>query len=62
MSIEFTIQSITIQPEDIREKFPGLIGVVNSYLLKKKKYKRRKTRKKILAGDLITEIIDSIET
>ena len=61
MAIEFIFNTVTVQSGDqIWEQFPGLIGVVNSYFPKKKKYKRRK-RKKILAGDLITEIIDSIE-
>ena len=60
MSIEFKIQSIMIQPEDIQEQFPGLISMMNSYLPKKKKYKRRKRKAKETVGSLIEDIIDSI--
>ena len=60
MSIEFKIQSIMIQPEDIQEQFPGLISMMNSYLPKKKKFKRRKRKAKETVGSLIEDIIDSI--
>ena len=62
MSIEITIQSITLQPEDLQEQFPALISMVNSYLPKRKTPKRRKPRKKKeKIGPLIQEIIDSID-
>ena len=62
MSIEFKIQSITLQPEDLQEQLPYLISMVNSYLPKRGTPKRRKPRKKKeTVGPLIQEIIDSIE-
>ena len=63
MTIEFIFNTVTVQPGDQiqEEQFHGLVSMMNSYLAKKRKYKKRKTRKKILAGDLITDIIDSIE-
>ena len=62
MSIEFIFSSISIQSEDLQEKFPGLIGMVNSYLPKRNTPKRRRAKKKsISAADKIQEIIDSIE-
>ena len=63
MSIEFTIQSVTLQPEDIQEKFPGLVFELGQYLptQKKTKRRRRKRKKGITVGSLIKEIIDSIE-
>ena len=62
MSIEFKIQSITIQPEDLQEQFPGLITALQSYLPTQKTPKKRRPRKKRLtAGHLIQEIISDIE-
>ena len=62
MTIEFQIQSVILQSEDIQEHLPGLIAMANSYLPKKKTPKRRKPRKKkITAGQLINEIIDLID-
>jgi len=62
MSIEFKIQSITLQSEDIQEQFPNLISMVESYLPTQKTSKKRRPRKKrITAGVMIQEIIDSIE-
>ena len=60
--IEFTIQSITLQPEDIQKYFPALAVMIDSSMAKRKRSKRRKPRKKrITAGHLIQEIIDSID-
>ena len=61
MTIEFKIQSIILESEDLQEKFPDLISMMNSYLPKRKTPKRRKPRKRKTMGSLIEEIIDSIE-
>ena len=61
MTIEFKIQSVTLQSEDIQDQLPGLISMVNSYLPKRKTPKRRKRKSKITASHMIQEIIDSIE-
>ena len=62
MSLEFKFQSVTLQREDLQEYFPDLVTMMNSYLPKKKKTRRRKPRKKkISLADKIQEIIDSIE-
>ena len=62
MSIEFKVQSVILQSEDIQEQFPALLSALQSYLPKQKTPKRRKPRKKrITAGVMIQEIIDSIE-
>lgn len=62
MSIEYKFQSVVLQSEDIQEYFPNLIAMVESYLPKQKTPKRRKPRKKrITAGVMIQDIIDSIE-
>ena len=61
MTIEFKIQSIILESEDLQEQYPDLISMMNSYLPKRKTPKRRKPRKKRNVGILIDEIIDSIE-
>jgi len=62
MSIQFTIQSVTLQPEELQEQLPYLISMMNSCLPKRKTPKRRRLRKKRnTAGVMIQEIIDSIE-
>ncbi len=61
MSIEFKIQSVTLQTEDLQEQLPALISMVNYYLSKKKVCKRRIRKSKETVGPLIQEIIDSIE-
>ena len=63
MRIEYKSQSITLQPGDLQEQFPGLISMMNSYLPKRKTSKKRKYKKKkrLTAGMMINEIIDSIE-
>ena len=57
--IEFTIQSIQIDPQDIQEYFPALAMMLNSSMLKKRRSYRK--RKKETVGPLIQEIIDSID-
>ena len=59
--IEFTIQSVQIDQQELQEKLPALIAMMNSYLPKKKTTKRRKRKPKITAGQLIQEIITDIE-
>ena len=59
--IEFTIQSVHITPQELQEHFPALLGMVDNYLPKKKKIRRRKRKPKITAGDKIQEIISDIE-
>ena len=61
MKIEFQFNSVQIDPQEIQEQFPDLISMVNSYLPKKKTPKRRKRKATITAGQLINEIIDSID-
>lgn len=61
MKIEFQFNTVAVQPQEMQEQFPGLISTVNSYLPKRKTYKRRKYKKKKTVGSLINEIIDSIE-
>ena len=61
MTIEFEIQSVILQSEDIQEQFPGLISTVNSYLPVKKSYKRRKSKIRKTVGSLINEIIANVE-
>jgi hypothetical protein len=60
--IEFTIQSVQIDQQELQEKLPALLSMINSSLPKKKIPKRRKPRKKkIYLADKIKDIIDSIE-
>ena len=61
MSIEFTIQSVQIDAQELQEHFPALLAMVSNNLPKKKKTRRRKRKPKITAGDKIQEIIDDIE-
>ena len=60
MSIEYKFQSVVLQSEDIEKQFPGLASMVNSYLPKKKKYKRKK-KNRITVGNLIDEILADIQ-
>ena len=57
--IEFTIQSIQIDPQDIQEYFPALAMMINSSMPKRKR-SYRKRKKKETIGPMIQEIIDSI--
>ena len=61
MSIEFKIQSVILQSDDLQEQFPGLVAMVDSYLSKRKTSKRRKRKTKETVGPLIQEIIADIE-
>ena len=61
MTIEFTINSVTIQTEDIREQFPDIVSVIYPHLPAPKKPKRRQRRKRKTAGPLIQAIIDGID-
>ena len=38
MSIEIKFNSVVLQSEDLQEKYPGLISIVNSYLPAKKSF------------------------
>ena len=63
MKIEFQLQTIRIEPEDVEENFSNLFSVVRSYRPNHKSPKRRRPRRKYrTASILIDEIIDSIET
>ena len=63
MSIEIKFNTVTISPQDIQEKYPELISVMNSYLPAKKIRKRRRARRtQKLVTALINDIIDSIDT
>ena len=46
MTIEFKIRSVVLRNEDIKEKYPNLIPMINSYLHSQKLPKKRKPRKK----------------
>ena len=62
MSIEFEIKSIQIvDQQEIQEYLPGLNITVNSSMPIKKKAKRRRRKAKKTIGQLIQDIIDSIE-
>ena len=62
MSIEFTYNSIQIDPKDLQELFPALAMMINSSLQQRKTPKRRKPRKKkITVGSLIQDILADIE-
>jgi len=62
MSIEFTLQTVHISPQELQEKLPALLTMMNSCLSKKKTPKRRKPRKKKeTIGPLIQSIIDDLE-
>ena len=62
MSIEFKIQSVVLQSEDIQEQFPNLVPMINSYLTTQKTPKKRKYRKRKTVSHLIDEILDDIQT
>ena len=62
MSIEFIFNTVTVQHDQIQEQFPHLVSMVNSYLPAKETHKRRRRKKKLTAGPLIQEIIDSIDS
>ena len=62
MSIEFTLNSVTIQSDQIQEQFPHLVSMVNSYLPAKETPKRRKGKERKTVGALIEEIIDGIDS
>ena len=61
MSIEFTLNSVTIQSDQIQEQFPDLVSVIYPHRPAPKKTKRRRRKKKLTAGPLIQEIINSIQ-
>ena len=61
MKIEFELQSVILRNEDIQEKFPALVPMINSYLATQRTPKRRKRKNKKTVGPLIQEIIDSID-
>ena len=60
MSIEFKFQTVVMDMQELQEKYPDLVPVVNSYIRKKKTRKKRKSKKKRTAAMLIDEIIDII--
>ena len=57
MKIELQFNSVQID----QEQLPGLISMMNSYLPKRKTYKRRKRKAKVTVGSLINEIITDLE-
>jgi len=59
MSIEFTIQSVTLTNEQVQQYFPALAMLLNSSMPKRKRAYRKRKKKTI--GPMIQEIIDSIE-
>ena len=61
MSIEFTIQTVQIDQQELQEYLPALVSMVDNYLPKKKTLKRRKRKPKQTVGPLIQQIIDDIE-
>ena len=61
MSIEFKIQSVTLQSEDLQEQFPNLIPSINYFLQSQNIPKKRKYRKRKTVGSLIDEIIADVE-
>ena len=46
MSIKFKFNSVVLRYEDIQEKYPELIPLINSYLTAQKSPKKRRSRKK----------------
>jgi hypothetical protein len=62
MGIEFTIQSVQIDQQEIQEYLPNIISAIQSSPVLPKKRKRRKRKPKITAGQLIQEIISDVET
>ena len=62
MSIEYRFNSIVLQYDEIQDRFPELIPMINSYLTVQKLPKKRKPRKKKkTVGVLIDKILDSLE-
>ena len=62
MSIEFRIQSVVLQYEDIQKQCPDLVSMVNFHLPQNKIYQRRKPRKeRQTVASLIDALIDTIE-
>lgn len=56
------LKTILVNTQDIEKNHPELIPAILSYISKKKKSKKRKPRKsKKTVGDLIDEIIASLE-
>ena len=61
MEIEFQFNSIVVSQQELQEKYPGLVSMMNSYLPAKKTPKRRARRRKKKVSSLIDDIIDSID-
>ena len=61
MTIEFTIQSVIFQSEDMQEQFPLLVNEMGKYLPVQKTPRGRKRKSGTLVGAFIQEIIDDIE-
>ena len=64
MEIEFKFQTVLTHSKDIEKQFPGLIDAIQSQISQQKKprkKRRRPRKKKITMGDLIDNIIKSIE-
>jgi hypothetical protein len=61
MEIEFQFNSVVVSQQEIQEKFPGLISMMNSYLPAQKTVKRRARRRKKTVSSLIDDIIDSLD-
>ena len=63
MSIEIQFNSVTVEPQEMQEKFPELYSAISSYLPRQKVRKRSRGRKmQKTATALINDIIDSINT
>ena len=60
--IEFKIQSVTVDPQELQDIYPNLIPSINYFLQGQNTPKRRKPRTRKTMGSLIDQIIDSIDT
>ena len=63
MSIEFKIQSVMVDSQELQDIYPDLIPSINNFLQSHYTPKKRKPRKKkITVAVLIDDIINDIQT
>ncbi len=61
MKIEFVLNSVQIEPEELDASYPLIVDALKKSLPMKRNFKRRRSRNKVVVGNLIDGIIDSLE-
>ena len=62
MTIEFRFQSVSIQPADLQENYPGMFSICQPYLPAQKPQKRRKPgNNRQTVAHLIDNLLDGLD-